>query len=509
MLIFDRRRKHDDFASTPRRQRKARRRRADIRESSELGSKTRNFDAQSRAMRFVGVLRPKGASEERAPRHVRGPRFAQRARKRKQHRTCGERDDGIGVSHDMAACVNDQRTRSQQRFNVPKQHNPLLAGHNQAGGRRVQDQVCTLDLCHKGRDACLTRGARGLGKRGARRFNPQAPHRDASDHELVGGPQSRRQDRGIELRQCTLGLVEAPDQQQTPDFEMPCMRGVGPVAVPRERRPRGIERLGGKAQVARDERDLGLSPDASRTGHGLFRTEGTRRLSQQGLRPNKIAELRHGDAAQRQGRRVIAQSHPLQCAERITRCEGMRCGSDQRVHGNPDKLVTPTVSTSGTKSLSRSTTRNGETDMPDILHKVGIKSSSPDNVYQALTTVGGLSGWWTSDTHGENKVGGVLQFRFGNGGFDMKVLELKPGEHVLWQVVDGPEEWLGTKVSFDLKQNGDWIVVLFKHQGWKAPVEFMHHCSTKWAVFLLSLKSLLETGKGAPWPNEIKLDSWE
>jgi hypothetical protein len=29
------------------------------------------------------------------------------------------------------------------------------------------------------------------------------------------------------------------------------------------------------------------------------------------------------------------------------------------------------------------------------------------------------------------------------------------------------------------------------------------------SVFLLSLKSLLETGKGAPAPNEIKLDSWE
>ena len=112
-------------------------------------------------------------------------------------------------------------------------------------------------------------------------------------------------------------------------------------------------------------------------------------------------------------------------------------------------------------------------------------------------------------TRGESKVGGVLQFRFGDGGFDMKILELQPGKRVLWQVVDGPEEWLGTKISFDLKQNGDWIVVLFKHQGWKEPVEFMHHCSTKWAVFLLSLKSLLETGKGAAWPNEIKLDSWE
>jgi len=147
--------------------------------------------------------------------------------------------------------------------------------------------------------------------------------------------------------------------------------------------------------------------------------------------------------------------------------------------------------------------------MPDILHKVGIKSSSPADVYKALTNVDGLSGWWTSDTQGDSEVGGVLQFRFGGGGFDMKVLELKPFKRVVWQVADGPEEWLGTKVSFDIKQNGDWTIVLFKHQGWKEPVEFMHHCSSKWAVFLLSLKALRETGKGAPWPNEIKLDSWE
>jgi len=147
--------------------------------------------------------------------------------------------------------------------------------------------------------------------------------------------------------------------------------------------------------------------------------------------------------------------------------------------------------------------------MPDILHKVGIKSSSLDDVYKALADVEGLSRWWTSDTRGESKSGGVLQFRFGNGGFDMEVVELKPGKRVVWRVADGPEEWVGTKIWFDLKQNGDWTIILFKHQGWKESVEFMHHCSTKWAVFLLSLKSLLETGKGAPWPNEIKLDNWE
>ena len=148
--------------------------------------------------------------------------------------------------------------------------------------------------------------------------------------------------------------------------------------------------------------------------------------------------------------------------------------------------------------------------MLDILHKVRIKSSSLNDVYKALTTREGLAGWWTTNTQGEsNKVGGVIEFRFGAGGIDMKVLELRPAKRVLWEPVAGPDEWIGTKVSFDLRQEGDWTIVFFKHQGWKEPVEFMHHCSTKWGVFLLSLKSLLETGRGAPAPNDIKLDSWE
>ena len=143
--------------------------------------------------------------------------------------------------------------------------------------------------------------------------------------------------------------------------------------------------------------------------------------------------------------------------------------------------------------------------------KVGIKSSSPKDAYQALTTCEGLSAWWANGTRGDsNKVGGVIQFRFGDrGGFDMKVLELQPAKRVVWLVVDGPPEWIGTTISFDLRQEGDWTIVFFKHQGWKEPVEFMHHCSTKWGVFLVSLKSLLEVGKVAPYPYDLKLDSWE
>jgi hypothetical protein len=49
---------------------------------------------------------------------------------------------------------------------------------------------------------------------------------------------------------------------------------------------------------------------------------------------------------------------------------------------------------------------------------------------------------------------------------------------------------------------------VFKHQGWKEPGEFMHHCSTEWGVFLMSLKSLLETGMGASEPRDVKIDNW-
>ena len=145
----------------------------------------------------------------------------------------------------------------------------------------------------------------------------------------------------------------------------------------------------------------------------------------------------------------------------------------------------------------------------DILHRIGIKSE-PSAVYEALTTRKGLSDWWTNDTQGETSVGGVIKFRFGSlGGFDMKVVELDREKRVLWQVVEGPEEWLGTKVSFELKKEGNLTLVLFKHRGWKEQVEFMHHCSTKWATYLLSLKSLVETGKGAPSPNDTKVGDFD
>ena len=147
--------------------------------------------------------------------------------------------------------------------------------------------------------------------------------------------------------------------------------------------------------------------------------------------------------------------------------------------------------------------------MVDILHRIGVRGASPDQVFAALTTLEGLSGWWARDTSGQTEPGGVIAFRFVAGGFDMKVVELVPGKRVLWEVVDGPAEWIGTHVDWHLSQSEAYTIVLFEHRGWAEPVEFMYHCSTKWAVFLLSLKQLVETGSGAPDPIDVKINDWD
>ena len=143
--------------------------------------------------------------------------------------------------------------------------------------------------------------------------------------------------------------------------------------------------------------------------------------------------------------------------------------------------------------------------MFDILHRVGIKST-PDKVFGVLTEEKGLAGWWSRSVTALPVVGAVDKFRFGDRGLnDMRVMELVPGKRVRWQCVDGAPEWIGTELTFDLKQEAGSTVVLFAQRGWKEQVEFMHYCSTKWATYLLSLKSLCEAGKGTPYPDDVDI----
>jgi len=151
--------------------------------------------------------------------------------------------------------------------------------------------------------------------------------------------------------------------------------------------------------------------------------------------------------------------------------------------------------------------------MADIIHRVGIKAPI-SKVYAALSTVEGIAGWWTQQTSGSSNIGGTIGVRFQSadgkeiGSMNMEVIALDPNTKVHWRFTAGPEEWIGTDAVFNLSQEGDYTIVLFGHKNWREAVEFTAHCSTKWAIFLMSLKELVETGSGKPSPKDIKIDNW-
>ena len=142
--------------------------------------------------------------------------------------------------------------------------------------------------------------------------------------------------------------------------------------------------------------------------------------------------------------------------------------------------------------------------MAEINHSIGI-NASVQSVQKALNSIDGLKGWWTTQVSGEVEQGGTIQFRFGDhGGPDMLVTKNSPHQ-ISWECTSGPEEWLKTQLHFDIKEVEDQIMVFFSHSGWKETSPFHHHCSTKWAVFLLSLKKYLEDGEGFAYPKDIKI----
>lgn len=148
----------------------------------------------------------------------------------------------------------------------------------------------------------------------------------------------------------------------------------------------------------------------------------------------------------------------------------------------------------------------------NLTHRVGILAPAK-KVVQTLSTIDGLAAWWTRDTTGTSKVGGVIDFVFKQpsgeilGAMSMEVTHINP-KQVIWRCVSGPPEWINTDIVFDITREAPYTIVMFSHQHWTEPTEFMAHCNMKWGTFLMSLKNLLETGQGRPSPDDVKIDSW-
>jgi uncharacterized protein YndB with AHSA1/START domain len=143
-----------------------------------------------------------------------------------------------------------------------------------------------------------------------------------------------------------------------------------------------------------------------------------------------------------------------------------------------------------------------------------VVSNSPKEVFNAVKDV---RGWWSEqiegDTDGPDQ---IFNYHYQDVHRSrMKITEFIPNERVVWRVEDNyfnfikdNSEWKGTEITFDIERIGNQTILKFKHIGLVPSYECYDICSDAWGNYIgVSLKNLIETGKGSPNPYQTAIDS--
>lgn len=137
--------------------------------------------------------------------------------------------------------------------------------------------------------------------------------------------------------------------------------------------------------------------------------------------------------------------------------------------------------------------------MHEMNHRILIKAS-PDAAFEALTTSKGLSKWWTGDSIADPVVGSIAEFGFSNRAnlFLMEIEDLVPAKCVVWRCKGNPEDWVDTRLTWDITKTKDGVEISFTHAGWATNSAFFASCNSTWGALMFRLRDYLE-GK-APGP---------
>jgi hypothetical protein len=76
---------------------------------------------------------------------------------------------------------------------------------------------------------------------------------------------------------------------------------------------------------------------------------------------------------------------------------------------------------------------------------------------------------------------------------------------VLLECSSGPFPWLGSELQFALEVANEQVFVTLSHSNNSAVDDSFLYFSTKWPLYLLSLRDFIEIGDGRPYPNDIKI----
>jgi len=135
-----------------------------------------------------------------------------------------------------------------------------------------------------------------------------------------------------------------------------------------------------------------------------------------------------------------------------------------------------------------------------------VVDRSPQDVFAAINNV---RGWWGEDVQGSNdKVGDEFAYRVQDIHYSkLRVIELDPDRKVVWLVLENhmnfvqdQSEWVGTRISFEIVDQGAQTEVRFTHHGLVPQFECFDVCSDAWGSLMhQSLPGLITSGTGHPY----------
>ena len=128
---------------------------------------------------------------------------------------------------------------------------------------------------------------------------------------------------------------------------------------------------------------------------------------------------------------------------------------------------------------------------------------SPTEVFEAINNA---RGWWQGEFVGNtNKLDDEFTYQVADVHFSkQRIIELVPDKKVVWLVTESKinfvadkNEWLNTKLIFEITRVDGKTKVTFTHQGLVPAIECYGGCSGAWESLVgKSLFSFITTGKG-------------
>ncbi len=124
-----------------------------------------------------------------------------------------------------------------------------------------------------------------------------------------------------------------------------------------------------------------------------------------------------------------------------------------------------------------------------------LVDQTPEEVFN---TVKNVRKWWTGYYAEEIKgntenLNDEFTFRAGGGAHytKQKLVEVVPNKKIVWLVtecelsfIEQKDEWVGTKIIFDISKKGDKTQLVFTHEGLIPQGECYDSCAPAWSQYL-------------------------